>query len=51
MSDDSHCGPKVPKELRRYTLDPDWTCDEQEEERRRRALEEFRKQTRPPTGD
>jgi hypothetical protein len=33
--------PQVPSALRRYTLDPDWSQEEADERRRRRALEEF----------
>jgi hypothetical protein len=33
--------PKLPSELRRYTLDPEWSQAEADGRRRRRALEEF----------
>jgi hypothetical protein len=32
---------KLPSELRRYTLDPEWSQAEADARRRRRALEEF----------
>jgi hypothetical protein len=35
--------PRLPPELRRYTLSPNWVQQERDEERRRRALEEFRR--------
>ena len=36
---------KVPRELRRYTVDAEWEQQQREEERRRRALEEFKRRT------
>jgi hypothetical protein len=36
-------GSKVPVELQRYTLAPRWVQQENDEKRRRRALEEFKR--------
>jgi hypothetical protein len=33
--------PFVPSSLRRFTLDPEWSREEADERRRRRALDEF----------
>jgi hypothetical protein len=36
---------RIPPELERYTLSPDWLQEQLDEKRRRKALEEFRGRT------
>ena len=36
---------RIPPELERYTLSPNWLQDQQDEKRRRKAVEELRSRT------